>query len=170
MTKPHGSKAPRRPLRVWRITDAKFAKTALSGAGGLSASGRWHERGVAIVYASETPELAVLETLVNVAPEVAPPSLVLLGIEIDHRVRIESLDAKTLPDGWRRVPGPSELRALGMEWLARARSAALRVPSAIVPLIDGGSRNILINPRHPDAARIRVTVRELFPLDPRLLR
>jgi len=157
-------------VRVWRITDSKFARTALSGAGGLSASGRWHERGVAMVYASETPELAVLETLVNVAPEVAPPSLVLLGIEIDRRVRIESLDAKSLPDGWRRVPGPTELRALGMDWLARARSVAMWVPSAVVPSIDGSSRNILINPRHPDAARLRITVREPCPLDPRLLR
>lgn len=151
---------------MWRITDGRFARTALSGAGGLAASGRWHERGVPIVYASETPELAVLEMLVNVPAELAPASLVLLGISVDPRVRIDAILPDALPRDWRSIPGPAALRAIGMRWIERARSAAMWVPSAVMPI----SRNLLINPRHPDAARLRVAVRERFPLDPRLQR
>jgi len=46
-----------------------------------------------------------------------------------------------LPDG------PEQCRRLGDEWLSSLRTPLLRVPSAIVPF----SRNILLNPRHPDA-------------------
>lgn len=153
-----------RHLRVWRITDARFARSALSGAGGLAASGRWHERGVPIVYASESPELAVLETLVNVPVDLVPPTLMLIGVDIDRRVRLESIDASALPANWRQTPAPSALRDIGMRWLGRGRSAGLWVPSAVVPM----SRNLVINPRHADASAIRITSRERFPLDPRL--
>lgn len=152
------------PLRVWRITDARFARTALSGAGGLAVSGRWHERGVPIVYASETPELAVLETLVNVTEALLPTTLVMLAVDIDRKVRIESIEARNLPTNWRRSPAPAALRTLGMRWLERGKSAALWVPSAVVPM----SRNLVINPRHADASRIRIASQVRFPLDARL--
>jgi RES domain-containing protein len=42
----------------------------------------------------------------------------------------------------------------------------IRVPSVIVP----SEANILINPVHPDAARITLLARNPFSLDPRLFR
>jgi len=152
------------PQRVWRITQQRFAKSSLSGFGGLLASGRWHERGVPIVYASETPELAVLEALVHVPAELAPPSWVLVAIDIDRRVRVDTVSMRSLPKDWQAFPAPDALRAIGMRWIQQARSAVLRVPSAVVPV----SHNMLINPRHPDSKHLRVAAREPFPVDSRL--
>jgi RES domain-containing protein len=40
------------------------------------------------------------------------------------------------------------------------------VPSAVIPW----EHNYLLNPRHPEAAKVRVCRRDLFRLDPRLTR
>lgn len=154
------------PTRVWRITASRFSRQALSGEGGLQASGRWHRRGVPVVYASQSPELAVLETLVHLAESQVPPALVLLGIDIDPSVRFDEIPVARLPRGWRKIPAPPALADLGMEWLARGRGAALWVPSAVIPL----SRNLIINPRHADVSKMTVATRQPFPLDPRLER
>ena len=62
--------------------------------------------------------------------------------------------------------GTAETVATGNSWLTEARSASLRVPSALVP----HAWNILLNPRHPDAARAEVLEIEPFSFDPRLWR
>lgn len=54
--------------------------------------------------------------------------------------------------------------AAGDAWLTEARSAALRVPSVLIPY----AWNVLLNPRHADAARAGIAGREPFPFDPRL--
>jgi RES domain-containing protein len=43
-------------------------------------------------------------------------------------------------------------------------TAVLLVPSVVIP----AEANVLINPRHPEAARIRVAGLAPFTLDPRL--
>jgi RES domain-containing protein len=60
--------------------------------------------------------------------------------------------------------GRAGLRALGLRWLQEAASAVLVVPSVIVPEED----NLLVNPGHPDAARIRIAGQRPFHLDARL--
>ncbi len=47
---------------------------------------------------------------------------------------------------------PHDPIAFGDAWLASRRSAVRSVPSAIVP----DSRNLLLDPAHPDAERMRV--------------
>jgi RES domain-containing protein len=54
---------------------------------------------------------------------------------------------------------------LGDAWIAAGRSAVLAVPSAVVPT----ELTYLINPLHPDAARIKVVGRRAFAFDPRLV-
>ena len=54
----------------------------------------------------------------------------------------------------------------GQTWLQEQRSPILRVPSAVIPW----EHNYLLNPRHPQAARVRVCRKDLFRLDPRLIR
>ena len=52
----------------------------------------------------------------------------------------------------------------GSAWLRRARTAVLEVPSVIVP----SERNYLLNPRHPDFARLRIGRPTPFVFDPRM--
>lgn len=152
-------------MRVWRLCRQPFAATALEGGGGLYASGRWHRRGRPIVYAASSAALAALEVLVHVDPLDAPDDLRLLTIELPDDLGVERVDAADLPAHWTAVPAPDELAALGSDWLMSRRSAALSVPSAVIPI----ERNLLLNPRHPDIARVRVVDDAPFTFDPRLL-
>ena len=140
-------------MLIWRISN--FA--GLDGTGGMLADGRWHSRGRPVLYAADHPGSALLEILVNVRAENLPVHFRLLGIDTP-----EPEPASTLPEGWTSAPALS--RAAGDRWLASGSSVALRVPSAIVP----HAWNVLINPQHPDIARVKIVSDESVPLDARL--
>jgi RES domain-containing protein len=53
----------------------------------------------------------------------------------------------------------------GDNWLRGAESALLRVPSAIVPK----AANYLLNPAHPDEARVSLAATLRAAFDPRLI-
>jgi RES domain-containing protein len=72
--------------------------------------------------------------------------------------------ADPLPEDWRRLPAPSSTRGLGSRWVAESRSAVLQVPSIVVD----GEFNYLLNPRHPDFARLTIGEPRPFSFDPRL--
>jgi RES domain-containing protein len=69
-----------------------------------------------------------------------------------------------VPDNWRRFPAPAETRRFGDDWIADGRSAALRVPSAVVP----GEFNYLLNPAHPRFNDVTPGRPEPFTFDHRL--
>ena len=76
---------------------------------------------------------------------------------------ITALGENELPTGWR---GQLPLtRARGDDWLHAGATALLRVPSAIVP----EAANYLLNPAHPDAARIGIASALRAAFDPRLM-
>ena len=67
-----------------------------------------------------------------------------------------------LPD-WRHDMGATQ--SIGMQWLASKASLGLWVPSYVEP----AERNLLLNPAHPDYARIGlVCEKNPFVFDPRL--
>jgi RES domain-containing protein len=153
-------------MRVWRIDRLTFIDK-LSGIGGLQSPGRWHNRGNRIIYTASVPSLAALEYLVHLDPDIAPADISLLEIDIPDVISIESCaDPATLNPNWREIHLPEELQDFGTRWLLEHRTAILSVPSAIVPM----ELNYLINPAHPDIARIRVVEEQPFAYDPRLLK
>ena len=89
------------------------------------------------------------------------PKMVTVELELDPSlalVDVEALDAFDLSD-------MEDTRRVGTEWLASAKSLALSAPSVVVPL----DRNIVLNPRHPDMAKIRSVSLSPFTFDPRLV-
>lgn len=152
-------------MRVWRLCKARYAADPLSGRGSLNASGRWHPRGLRIVYTSATLSLAALEMLVHLGRESLPDDLVQVEIEVPGTISVETLDPERLTPAWRSYPAPPELAAFGEEWLRQERTPLLRVPSAVVP----EEWNLLINPAHPRAARVRPVGRKPFSFDVRLV-
>ena len=152
-------------MRVWRICRQPYAATALDGAGGMYTSGRWHTKGHPIVYAATSAALAALEVLVHVDPLTAPNDLSLLTIEVPDDLSREDVDVAKLPPGWSKVPAPVALQTMGTTWLKTGRSAVLVVPSAIIPI----ERNVLVNPRHPEARRAQLVGDDAFSFDSRLL-
>jgi RES domain-containing protein len=152
-------------MRVWRICRKPYVDAALDGIGGMYTSGRWHNKGHPIVYTVSSAALAALEVLVHVDPLTAPTDLRLLAIELPDDLTTEVLELVSLPDGWHSVPAPAALHSLGSSWLTSRRTAALNVPSAIITV----ERNFLLNPRHPEAQRIRIISDDAFTFDTRLL-
>jgi RES domain-containing protein len=138
----------------------------LEGIGGLFSSGRWHPRGVRVIYTASHLSLAILEKLVHVDPDVIPDRLAAFEIEIpDEDASREVIPVDRLPLDWKAQPPAPGTQDLGRAWLADlTRAAILVVPSAIVPR----EANYLLNPAHPDAGRWSVVARESFRFDPRL--
>jgi RES domain-containing protein len=143
---------------LWRVSQHR----GLQGAGGLRAPGRWHERGLPVVYLAETPAGALLEACVHTSANDVPPHYILLRIEVAEDVSLELLDARTLPRDW---PDCVDItQEIGSAWLRSGRTALLRVPSALVP----ASWNVLFNPLHAEAARLRIQTGVEYPFDPRI--
>lgn len=151
-------------MLLWRIAREIHVDSALEGVGGLMVSGRWHRRGQPILYTASSAALAALEVLVHVEPLQAPDDLRLLGLELPDEPTIEELVPALLPEDWRSVPAPESTQSIGNAWLERRSSVALRVPSVVVPM----DTNVLLNPRHPDMTRVRISSNEAFRFDSRL--
>lgn len=150
---------------AWRITKSHYVGRAYDGEGARRIGGRWNSKGTAMVYASASASLALLEVLVHVEDESLLPAYTLVSAEVDDDL-IERLDEAVLPPDWRSSPAPPELRQIGDDWAAGLRSAALAVPSVVVPW----ETNLLLNPSHPRFAELRIDAPRRFDLDRRLRR
>ncbi len=146
---------------VWRVSN----HATLDGRGGLSASARWHTEGRPIVYLAESPAGALVEVLVHLEldPGRLPKFYRLLKAEAPDDLPLKAVGGTDLPRNW--VGDQIATRTIGDEWLASNRTPLLRVPSAIVP----ETFNLLLNPEHPEARRVRVLWYEQYPWDTRLL-
>ena len=147
-------------MALWRISRHRD----LDGLGGLRAPGRWHERGLPVVYLAETAAGALLEVCVHTAANDVPPNNTLLEVTVPAAIRVKEISADSLPQDWSE--NLEATRAIGSEWLRSMRSALLRVPSVLVP----ATFNVLLNPAHFDSKRIAITSILEYPFDPRLKR
>ena len=145
-------------MELWRISN--YAD--LSGIGGLRAAGRWHSQGRRIVYLADHPSSALLEMLVHMDRDLIPPAYQLLRVAVPDDIVAEAVGPE-LPLDWRTQTMVS--REIGDRWLDRSTSALLQVPSAI----SAQGANFLLNPAHPDTARVGVAEVIQAPFDPRLL-
>jgi len=150
---------------LWRITQAEFAAAALSGLGGLYASGRWHQQGVPVVYLASTWSLAALEILVHLGRRDWKVSYVYHRVEVPNDIATQSLNTEQLPADWTAQPPVRASQTLGSDWLNAQTHALLQVPSVISPV----ECNWILNPRHPDAAKLRVTETKPLQFDARLM-
>lgn len=134
-------------MRLWRLTRAPHV--ALDGQGTLLNGARYAPPGVPVVSLASEAGLAVL-----VALRYQPRDLV--GIPEDFVLGWTEVDA--VPE---RVPdedGEDAIRAWTAEWLASDRSLLAAVRSKVLPEADV----VMMNPRHPDAARVPPLVTRPF--------
>lgn len=136
-------------LRAYRIGDPAGRFPVWSTEGARRVSGRWHEAGAEVIYASATYSTAMLEMLAHWNGTV-PPNQHFVEITIPRGTRYEVATADTVP-GW-AGPGGEAARRFGRTWYAENRSAILIVPSVVARM----ERNIVINTRHDDFANVTV--------------
>jgi RES domain-containing protein len=145
--------------RVYRLVRAERAPDVLSGEGARLYGGRWNPPGVAVVYASESRALAVLEAFVHLTLEARAMSFLLYAITLPARARLQRIASG------RRAPSESSQR-IGRAWADDGKALALVVPSVIVPQ----EANYVLNVRHPQFVEIAVGRPESFSFDERLWR
>jgi RES domain-containing protein len=143
---------------VYRLLRRERERDALSGEGARRYGGRWNPPGTAVVYASESRALAVLETFVHLTLEARAMRFVLMTLELPGRAKLDRHADERPPRG----VGPSQ--ELGRAWLDGGGTLALVVPSAIVPQ----EKNYVLNVTHPQFAGVRVASTEPFSFDERL--
>jgi RES domain-containing protein len=151
-------------VRVWRLTRKQHLDKALTGEGARRFGGRWNGRGVPIVYTSESLELALLEALVHIDVDALPRDYWQVSFEIPDKLIAPS--PQRLPTGWDALPPYRPgVQKVGDAWVKSNGSLALRVPASVLP----ERFNVLVNPAHPDIARVREVSRAKLSWPPRLV-
>jgi RES domain-containing protein len=136
---------------VYRMHGASYDPFDTTGS--FRQPGRWHSAGTRVIYAAEHISLAVLETLIHAGGRKIPPRSI-TRIRIPDGVEIEAAD-------WLEMPSSQEW---GDRWVSEARTMALRVPSIAVNQLES---NFVLNPAHPDFARIGRDPAREFVFNPR---
>ncbi len=152
-------------MKAWRITQHRHVSTAFNGEGARLYGGRWNSPGVPMVYLAQSQSLAVLEVLVHLDTPALLGKYVLIEADFDASL-VQEVDRSSLPRDWRYDPVPETVQAIGDRWVSSESCAVLRVPSVLVP----DESSLLLNPRHPDFAKITVSRPQAFHFDPRLIR
>jgi RES domain-containing protein len=152
-------------LVLWRLCPAYYADKAMSGEGAFRRGGRWNPVSCRVIYCAESRSLAVVEILVNAKERsfLGEQRWIFVSVEVPDPL-IEK--PARVPDSWQDTPYNVATQDFGATWVREQRSAVLRVPSVVVL----GEFNYLLNPAHPDFAKLRPGKPEAFSFDPRLSR
>lgn len=111
-----------RSLLLWRIAPLPD-RTTIERC--TDATGRWHRGSKPVIYASTTPELAVLEALAHLERPIRQHWILRLVL----RNPVSSSRVRGLPRDW--VSRQAATRGIGEQWLAKGRREVLLVPSAL---------------------------------------
>nr|WP_086938817.1 RES family NAD+ phosphorylase [Thaumasiovibrio occultus] len=156
-------------MKLYRLTQKKFADTPFSPVGAKLYGGRWNSKGTEALYFAESESLCSLEVFVHVNND---PNIIdqydLYRIEVPDKL-IAALDPEDLPATWRDIPASEQTQLIGDEFLNddNPTFAVLQVPSTISPR----DKNYLVNPNHPAMAKIFEQHEKLaFQFDPRIFK
>ncbi|MBS1902440.1 MAG: RES family NAD+ phosphorylase [Bacteroidetes bacterium] len=146
---------------VFRITKQENSRD-LSGEGARLYGGRWNSPGRPMLYTATSRSLSLLEMLAH--STILPTGMVRAMLELPPHTRIHKLELADLPIGWDVKPHSLVSQKIGDDFLRALKFLALEVPSVIV----SAESNVLINPLHPDAGKIKILGLENLFVDPRL--
>ncbi len=149
-------------FEVFRIANAAYP--IFDGGGARRFGSRWCTPGRSIIDAASAYALALLENLVHWNAARLPPDMRFVVATIPAAIARRRLEPDALP-GWDSA-GYALSRAYGDAWYDRGETALLIVPSALSPF----EPNVLLNQRHPDAARIERGPERPAIFDQRLVR
>lgn len=150
--------------QIYRVLRAAYARNPFDGEGAYRYGGRWSSIGTRLCYASEHQSLAMLEYFVHLDADDPPQDLVLVTADAPDDVSRGAIKPSDLPHNWRDTPAPHDLAALGDDFVSQAKTALLLVPSALAPR----ETNWLLNPQHPDFAKIVIQKPEPLRYDRRM--
>ncbi len=147
-------------MLVYRITKAIYADRLVA----LGGAARWHNRGQFVIYTAASRALACLGNVVHRSGEGLSDLFRVMVIEVPNDLLIETVTFESLPLDWVDFQWYDSCQQLGTDWLRRAQSPVLCVPSAIIP----NELNYLLNPAHPQFSKINLIGTEPFTFDSRI--
>lgn len=121
-----------------------------------------------MTYCSSVASLCALEKRVHVTdPSLLPPQM-MVQYDAPDDLPLRRIEIDDLPPDW--ISQEIHTQQQGDDWLDGVAEVLLTIPSVVVPIAGAPDRNVLINHRHADAARIRIVDVMPFTLDPRLFK
>ncbi len=155
-------------VTLWRVARETVAYSAddVSGAGAAKLGNRWNHVGTPMVYSATHISLAALELAAHVGKLAVIRNLFLVRITVPVDIwdARQTTTSKTMPAAWLAVPAGKASMDFGTAWAKSKVSTLLEVPSVIIP----EETNVVINPTHPDAAKISASIVRQFVFDSRL--
>ena len=148
-------------MRIYRLGDERHP--IWDGTGAALIGGRWNSPGNPVIYGSLSYACAMLEILAHANIGRIPLTHRFVVAEVPDGVSVEKHECTDLPVGW-DTDNMAIARNFGDQWLQEKRSAILLVPSVVAKL----DWNALINPSHPDGAKLLVSAPEKVLWDKRL--
>ena len=149
---------------AWRIVRAAHGNSAFSGDGARIYGGRWNSPGTAVIYVSEHESLAALELFVHLTPLSPDDRYRSFRLEWEDKLT-EYFLVKNLPVNWNAEPPTIQTMQIGDDWVQAGKSVALGVPS----VLSRSEMNFLLNPKHPDFKKIKISQPVEYRFDSRLL-
>lgn len=149
---------------VFRLSKAKFARD-LSGKGAEIAGGRWNSKGIPVLYTSASRALCTTEIAVHTPLGNVPMDYHIISIKIPDASVYELPETK-LPKDWKEFPHSLSTQEIGDRFVRESKFLVMRVPSAVVQ----GDFNYIINVRHADFSKIKITETLPFSFDERLFK
>lgn len=136
--------------RLYRVTRA--VHSPFDGTGAARFGARWNSPGRPLIYSAGSYAGALLEILAHAQRPMLRVPYHCLVIEVPSELEIPVLSPEEVP-GWDDINYVAS-RAAGDAWLDANRSALLRVPAVTgFPF----EFHVLINPRHPDVTKLRLS-------------
>ena len=84
-------------------------------------------------------------------------------IDLPDNLEIATVEEAGLKKHWENINNFSYCQSIAVDWLNKASTAILKVPSAIIRM----EHNYLVNPQHPEFKLIKLTGVEDFNFDAR---
>jgi RES domain-containing protein len=150
-----------RSLTFWRIGDPDGRFPIFDARGAMLFPGRWNDAENPVIYCAEHYSTAMLEILAH-SQRRFPPNQHALRALAPPGVSYEVVTKDALPE-W-ASPNAVVSAAFGARWAAQKRSLLLLVPSVVARM----ENNVIVNPAHPEFARIETALPQPVWWDKRL--
>lgn len=155
-------------LEGWRICDPAYAtspEAMMSEEGAYRYGGRWNSPGARMVYLGTSIAQAAFELLVHLRAADVLKRYSKMQVIFAPELSL-TLDVTRLPADWADATMVTSVQAMGDAWIESMASVILEVPSVAV----AGATNYLVNPAHPDFAKLLYGEILAFDFDARIIK
>jgi RES domain-containing protein len=135
-------------MLVYRIVHKSFSKKIIAP----GFAGRWNGSGRKVIYCAESIALAFLENMIRRQGIGFNRDFKTMILELPDSMKIQFVQFKDLPAGWRKFNDYSKSQPIGNNWYDEGIFPVLKVPSAVLP----ESYNYVLNATHPDCRKIKL--------------